>query len=498
MEESLSSIIINTPSNTLNSNQETAVKEICLFISNKKNESIFVLRGYAGTGKTFIISNVVKNLWKIKKSVILLAPTGRSAKVLSGYCEKEAFTIHKEIFYAKSNFSGNLDFSLKVNKHKNTLFIVDEASMIPDVNDKGFSGRVLLDDLIDYVYSGLMCKLIFVGDTAQLPPVHLDISPALDNNLLGVKYRKDVYSAELTQVVRQESSSLVLKNATDLRDTISKDDTSYPNISCDHDVQRLDIGMDIQDALEDAYSNSGVEGTVVICRSNKRANLYNQQIRLRIRGHEEEISSGDFLMVVRNNYFWLPEGSKAGFIANGDTIEVMRIYEINELYNCRFARISARLVDYPDEDYLECVVMLNTLTSESPAMTYEEYKALYDEVAKDYSDIPQKAKRNKEIKLNPFFNALQVKFAYAITCHKSQGGQWENVFVEQGYFIAEMLNKEYFRWLYTAMTRTTKRLFLIKIFITCIAPQHLFSFSLPSLGCSFTCLFLGNWSPQER
>ena len=457
----LQQLLIKNFKHELTTQQSEVVDQLSEFVEESNSNSLFLLKGYAGTGKTTLISSLINSLWSVGKKVVLLAPTGRAAKVLSGYSKKSAFTIHKKIYWIRTSSQGNSYVALQENKHTNTIFIVDEASMIPDVNDKGFSGRVLLDDLIDYVYSGLMCKLIFVGDTAQLPPVHLDVSPALDHNLLGVKYRKDVYSAELTQVVRQESSSLVLKNATDLRDTISKDGTSYPNISCDHDVQRLDVGMDIQDALEDAYSNSGVEGTVVICRSNKRANLYNQQIRLRIRGHEEEISSGDFLMVVRNNYFWLPEGSKAGFIANGDTVEVMRIYEFNELYNRRFARISARLVDYPDEDYIECVVMLDTLTSESPAMTYEEYKALYNEVSKDYSDIPQKAKRNKEIKLNPFFNALQVKFAYAITCHKSQGGQWENVFVEQGYFIAEMLNKEYFRWLYTAMTRTTKRLFLI-------------------------------------
>ena len=374
---------------------------------------------------------------------------------------KSAFTIHKKIYWMRTNSQGNTFVTLQENKHTNTIFVVDEASMIPDASDKGFGGRVLLDDLIEYVYSGVMCKLILIGDTAQLPPVQLDISPALDENLLGITYRKDVYSAELTQVVRQQSTSMVLENATHLRDKISANDFDTPHVKCNSEVVRLDVGMDIQEALEDAYSNSGVEGTVVICRSNKRANLYNQQIRARIRGLEYDISTGDFLMVVRNNYFWLPEGSKVGFIANGDMVEVMRIYEINELYDCRFARISVRLVDYPDEENLECIVLLDTLKSESPAMTYEEYKKFYDEVAKDYSDIPKRAQRNKEIKQNPYFNALQVKFAYAITCHKSQGGQWENVFVEQGYFSSDMLNKEYFRWLYTALTRTTKKLHLI-------------------------------------
>ena len=443
------------------SQQTEVIKQLSEFVENSPSNSLFLLKGYAGTGKTTLVSSLINSLWSVGKKVVLLAPTGRAAKVLSVYSKKSAFTIHKKIYWMRTNSQGNTYVTLQENKHTNTIFVVDEASMIPDASDKGFGGRVLLDDLIEYVYSGVMCKLILIGDTAQLPPVHLDISPALDENLLGITYRKDVYSAELTQVVRQQSTSMVLENATHLRDKISANDFDTPHVKCNSEVVRLDVGMEIQEALEDAYSNSGVEGTVVICRSNKRANLYNQQIRARIRGLEDDISTGDFLMVVRNNYFWLPEGSKAGFIANGDMVEVMRIYEINELYDCRFARISVRLVDYPDEENLECIVLLDTLTSESPAMTYEEYKKLYDEVAKDYADIPKRAQRNKEIKQNPYFNALQIKFAYAITCHKSQGGQWENVFVEQGYFTSDMLSKEYFRWLYTALTRTTKKLHLI-------------------------------------
>ena len=443
------------------SQQSEVINQLSEFVENSSANSLFLLKGYAGTGKTTLVSSLINSLWSVGKKVVLLAPTGRAAKVLSVYSKKSAFTIHKKIYWMRTNSQGNTYVTLQENKHTNTIFVVDEASMIPDSSDKGFGGRILIDDLIEYVNSGVMCKLILIGDTAQLPPVHLEISPALDENLLGLTYRKDVYSAELTQVVRQQSSSLVLENATQLRDKIKDNNFSTPSIKCNNEVIRLDVGMDIQDALEDAYSQSGVEGTVVICRSNKRANLYNQQIRARIRGQEDELSTGDFLMVVRNNYFWLPEGSKAGFIANGDMVEVMRIYEINELYDCRFARISVRLVDYPDEENLECIVLLDVLTSESPAMTYEQYKKFYDEVAKDYTDIPKRAQRNKEIKLNPYFNALQVKFAYAITCHKSQGGQWENVFVEQGYFTSDMLSKEYFRWLYTALTRSTKKLHLI-------------------------------------
>ena len=333
--------------------------------------------------------------------------------------------------------------------------------MIPDISDKGFGGRSLLDDLIEYVYDGINCKLILIGDTAQLPPVHLDVSPALDENVLAVTYKRDVYIAELTQVVRQKSDSLILENATRLREQIARESKVTPTFFCNHEVVRLQSGMDLQDALEDCYSQSGVEDTIVICRSNKRANLYSQQIRAKIRWKEDEVSVGDYLMVVRNNYFWLPEESKAGFLANGDTVEVLRIYEVNELYNHRFARLSVRLVDYPDEENLEVIVLLETLNSETPAMTYEQYKALYAAVEEDYKDIPHKHQRNKEIKQNPYFNALQVKFAYAVTCHKSQGGQWKNVFVEQGYFTPDMLGKEYLRWLYTAMTRATKKLYLI-------------------------------------
>ena len=443
------------------SQQQEVIDKLVAFVADVTSLDVFLLKGYAGTGKTTLVSALVNSLGPVGQKVVLLAPTGRAAKVLSVYSRKTAFTIHKKIYWIRSNSHGNSFVTLQENKHTNTIFVVDEASMIPESTETGFGNRSLLDDLINYVYSGTNCKLILIGDTAQLPPVHLDISPALDDKLLFSNYDRDVIAVELTQVVRQQSSSLILENATQLRENIARERTSIPRISCDKEVVRLQNGMDIQDALEDAYSNSGVEGTIVICRSNKRANLYNQQIRARIRDLEDTLSVGDFLMVVRNNYFWLPVGSKAGFIANGDTAEVMRIYEFSDLYGFHFARVLVRLVDYPDEDDLEVTVLLDTLTSETPSMTYDEYKKLYAEVAKDYSDIPLKAQKNKEIKKNPFFNALQVKFAYAVTCHKSQGGQWENVFVEQGYFTHDMLGKEYYRWLYTALTRSTKNLFLI-------------------------------------
>lgn len=441
--------------------QGDAINALCEFVDNPSNRGIFVLKGFAGTGKTTLVSALVNSLWPEGIKVVLLAPTGRAAKVLSFYSKKKALTIHKKIYWVKSNAQGGTYVTLQENKHSNTIFVVDEASMIPDISDKGFGGRSLLEDLIEFVYSGVNCKLILLGDTAQLPPVHLDVSPALNEDLLGITFKREVSSLELSEVVRQQNDSLILENATNVRNQIKNEQFGFPKFKCNHEFKRLNDGMEIQDALEDAYSKSGVDGTVVLCKSNKRANLYNKQIRAKIRWQEDELSVGDFLMIVRNNYYWLPKGSKVGFLANGDTVEVLRIYEFNELYGMRFARISVRLLDYPDEENLEVVVMLDLLASEVASLSYEQYKSLYDEVAKDFDHIPKKQQMNKEIKLNPFFNALQVKFSYAITCHKSQGGQWEHVFIELGYFTKEMLNKEYFRWLYTALTRSTKKVYLI-------------------------------------
>ena len=356
--------------------QEKTLHALADFIGHSTQRGIFLLKGYAGTGKTTLVSSLVKSLLPVGKKSVLLAPTGRAAKVLSVYSKKTAFTIHKRIYWFKTNSVGNSYLSLQENKHSNTIFIVDEASMIPDNTEKGFGGRNLLDDLIEYVYAGLNCKLILIGDTAQLPPVHLDISPALDKKLLEKDYGRNITEMELTQVVRQQFDSLILSNATHLRDMISSNSSSYPSINCNKEVVSLTEGIDIQDALEDAYSLDGVEETVVICRSNKRANLYNQQIRARIRFQEDEISVGDFIMVVRNNYHWLPATSKAGFIANGDTAEVLRIYEFNDLYDFRFARILIRLIDFPDMEDLEVIILLDLLQNDSPGLTFEDYKKL--------------------------------------------------------------------------------------------------------------------------
>lgn len=438
--------------------QNNLITDISDFVATIGNRSIFMLKGYAGTGKTTLVSTLVKSLPILGKRSVLMAPTGRAAKVLGKYSKKSASTIHKKIYWIRTSKSGNTYITLKENTHSNTIFIVDEASMIPEHSDKGFGNRSLLDDLIEYVYDGQDCKLILIGDTAQLPPIHLEISPALDEDILERNYNKQVISKELTEVVRQKGDSLILENATDLRNKIATANYSYPKLETNSEVIRLNTGEDLQDALETAYSNEGVNATTVLCRSNKRANLYNQQIRAKIRWQENEISAGDMLMVVRNNYFWLDDSSKAGFIANGDIIEVIRIKETIERYGFRFAKATVKLVDYPKEKELDVILLLDTLTSESPAITYEQYQHLYKEVGLDYKGQKE---INKKIKEDEFFNALQIKFAYAITCHKSQGGQWENVFVDLGYFTEDMLDKSYLRWLYTAMTRASKKLYLI-------------------------------------
>ena len=432
------------------------------FLFSKNKKSLFLLKGYAGTGKTTTISTLVSSLWKINQKSVLLAPTGRAAKVISVYSKKQAFTIHKKIYFPKKMSNGSVDFVLQNNKHTNTIFIVDEASMIPDrpQNGKLFENGSLLDDLISYVYSGRNCKLILIGDTAQLPPVKLKLSPALEETRLEVDYNKMVHQIELDEVTRQHQNSGILANATLLRTQIESNsiyfefDLNFP------DIIRLEDGYDIEDSITGSYNNDGVEDTAIIVRSNKRANQYNQQIRSQIRGQENEISPGDYVMVVKNNYFWLKESSEAGFIANGDTCEVLRIHAIKELYGFKFAEVDIRMIDYPDQKPFETVLLLDTLTSETPSLTYEESNKLYEAVREDYTHEKSKYKQLLAVKKNLFFNALQVKFSYAITCHKSQGGQWKTIFIEQPY-LPEGLSKEYFRWLYTAITRAQEKLYLI-------------------------------------
>jgi len=444
--------------------QDVVLLQLSEFIYDSKPNSLYLLKGYAGTGKTSIIGTIVSNLWQAKKSAVLLAPTGRAAKVISNYSKKEAFTIHKKIYFPKKEKGGGVKFVMQQNKHRNTIFIVDEASMIPDIpaDSKLFENGSLLDDLMQYVYSGYKCKLLLIGDKAQLPPVKSELSPALDAIKLDLNYNKQVTTIELDEVVRQEQDSGILENATELRAVLET--TFYDSFKFDvkpyKDIVRLIDGHEIMDAINDSYSNDGYEETAIIVRSNKRANLYNQQIRNRILFNESELSAGDYLMVVKNNYFWIKPTTEAGFIANGDIIEVQEIFSIKELYGFRFAEVKAKMVDYPRMRAFETVLLLDTISAESASLTYEESNRLYQEVAKDYVNEASNYKRFLGIKNNKYFNALQVKFSYAITCHKSQGGQWNTIFVEQPY-LPNGPDRDYIRWLYTAVTRAKEKLYLI-------------------------------------
>lgn len=444
--------------------QNIVLEQLARFVLDDGNESIYLLKGYAGTGKTSIVGSLVANLWQIKKSAILMAPTGRAAKVISNYSKKEAFTIHKKIYFPKKEKGGGVNFTLQPNKHKNTIFIVDEASMISDVasNTKNFENSSLLDDLMQYVYTGFNCKLLLIGDKAQLPPVKADISPALDAQTLELNYGKNVISIELDEVVRQQRESGILANATRLREVLHNEfyESLKFNLKGFNDIVRMIDGYEIMDAINDSYSENGHEDTAIIVRSNKRANLYNQNIRQRILFNENELTVGDFLMVVKNNYFWIKPTTEAGFIANGDIVQVLEIFSFISLYGFRFAEVKIQMVDYPKMKPFETVLLLDTIEAETPSLTYEDSNRLYLEVQKDYEDETTKYKRFIKTKNNQFFNALQVKFSYAITCHKSQGGQWKSIFIEQPY-LPKGVNKDYVRWLYTAVTRAEEKVYLI-------------------------------------
>lgn len=444
--------------------QEAVLGQLADFIFSKEGNEVFMLKGFAGTGKTTIIGTLVNHLWRTTRKSVLLAPTGRAAKVISNYSGRGAHTIHRHIYFPKRDKSGGVKFVLAPNKRKNTIFIVDEASMIPDTasDSKIFENGSLLDDLLMYVYSGHQCKLILIGDTAQLPPVNLTLSPALNENTLSLNYNKEVKTMELNEVVRQQLDSGILLNATNLREQLAGeffDDFRF-DVRGFKDIIRLIDGYEIQDAINQAYSEVGKEETAIIVRSNKRANLYNQQIRGRILFLENELATGDYLMVVKNNYFWLETNSDAGFIANGDIVEVLEIFAFKDLYGFRFAEVKVQMVDYPDMKPFETVLMLDTLDINSPSLPYEDSNKLYQEVLLDYQDEKSKYKKFLKVKNNKYFNALQVKFSYAVTCHKSQGGQWDTVFVEQPY-LPNGIDKEYLRWLYTAVTRAKEKLYLI-------------------------------------
>nr|WP_288933983.1 ATP-binding domain-containing protein [uncultured Allomuricauda sp.] len=444
--------------------QGLALNKLANFVLEGKKDDVFLLKGFAGTGKTTLIATLVSSLWKIKMSSVLMAPTGRAAKVMSVYSGNKAFTIHKKIYFPKKQSGGGIQFVLAPNKHRNTIFIVDEASMIPDTpaDSKLFENGSLLDDLMFYVHSGHNCKLILIGDTAQLPPVKLELSPALDENRLSLNYDKEVECLELDEVMRQSGGSGILHNATNLREQLQSeffDDFKF-ELNNYKDIVRLIDGAEIQEAIDSSYHQNGKEDTAIIVRSNKRANLYNQNIRERILFLDNEIAVGDYMMVVKNNYFWLKPNSEAGFIANGDIIEVLELFAIKELYEFKFAEVKVKMVDYPSQKPFETVLLLDTITAETPSLSYEDGNRLYQEVMKDYAHEKSKYKKFLGVKNNKFFNALQVKFSYAITCHKSQGGQWNTVFVEQPY-LPNGVDKDYLRWLYTAVTRAERQLYLI-------------------------------------
>lgn len=443
--------------------QATLFKKLETFIlSPEGGKDVFMLKGYAGTGKTTVVSALVRTLGSFGYKYVLLAPTGRAAKVMSAYAARPASTIHKRIYRQTSNpYSEGLAFSRQPNKTGTTIFIIDESSMISD--DKAFGDNGLLQDLMAYVFENKSNKLLLIGDTAQLPPINQALSPSLNASYMSAHFQCRVHELELKQVMRQAEQSGILMNATNLRNQLPLKEPQLKLCTRPYrDVFRM-TGEKLEDGLRYAYDKFGVEHTTVICRSNKNANLYNQHIRRQIFFAEDEIGVGDYLMVVRNNYFWLPKESSIGFMANGDFVEITKIIRFEEMFGFRFADVRLRFVDYPDEEELEAKIILDTLYCESPALPAADNQRLYAEVLKDYEQIKTKREKSKELKKNPHLNALQVKFAYALTCHKAQGGQWKAVFVDHGFLNADMINHEFARWLYTATTRASDELFLLNI-----------------------------------
>ncbi|MDE5419453.1 AAA family ATPase [Labilibaculum sp. DW002] len=443
--------------------QQRAIDCLADYVTNNDKQGVFLLKGYAGTGKTTLVSALVAVLDQLKINSVLLAPTGRAAKVLTFYSKKVAYTIHKKIYRQKSLTDGFGEFSLDRNLHTNTVFIVDEASMISNYSHEAstFGSGCLLDDLVDYVSAGSNCRLILIGDVAQLPPIGIDISPALDPKELESCYNLSVKEVTLKQVVRQADESGILKNATELRCMLADERSGFPALSTEKfpDIFRIG-GAELIDEISNAHYKYGLEETMVLSRSNKRANQYNQGIRNSILYREDEICVGDYLMVVKNNYFWTADVKEIDFIANGDIVEIVRLGKHVELYGCRYVEVSLRFPDYKDLE-LDTMIMLDTLNIEAASLGYEENKKLFFTISEDYADIRSKKKRYEKVRDNKYFNALQVKFAYAITCHKAQGGQWSAVFIDQGFINEDMLNREFYRWLYTALTRATEKLYLV-------------------------------------
>ena len=470
--------------------QQRAMDVFAEFMTDRDERAVMVLRGSAGTGKTTLAGAIVKAMRSLRGRLVLLAPTGRAAKVFSLYSGVPAFTIHRRIYRQKSIDAGMGGFSLNDNLYRDTLFVVDEASMVANqrMQTDGFGSGCLLDDLIAYVYQGgdTGCRLLLVGDRAQLPPVGEEESPALQAAVLE-GYGLKVYEAELNEVLRQSRDSGILYNATVVRSMITHDELTRLPLIRFHGFAdiRMVPGDELIEQLASSYSEVGLDETMVVTRSNKRANIYNQGIRNMVLGREEELSTGDMLMIVKNNYYWVKPprttGPKAGapsltasvqpagegeatptltFLANGDRAKVWRVRNVRELYGFRFADITLQLPDYDDYE-LTATAVLDSLSTEAPALTPDQNERLFQAVMEDYADIPLKANRLKAMKEDRFFNALQIKFAYAVTCHKAQGGQWAHVYVDQGYMTDDMLTPDYIHWLYTAFTRASEKLYLV-------------------------------------
>lgn len=443
--------------------QEKAIECIADFLFKPENDTLLLLKGYAGTGKTTLIGAVVRTLSEMRAGYVLMASTGRAAKVFSRYSGFSAYTIHKKIYRQKS-FSNDLDnFSLNDNLHKNTLFIVDEASMISNdgLTGASFGSGRLLDDLIEYVYAGQGCRLLIIGDDAQLPPVGEDESPALSAEVLR-GYGLDVTECILTEVIRYSGRNGILSNATMLRERMAADDIyDLPVLTLKgyEDISSIP-GSELIEAINSSYNEVGMDETMVICRSNKRAYLYNKGIRNTILYREEELSTGDILMIAKNNYHWTADCKEMDFIANGDIAVVRRVRRTQEMYGFRFADVVLSFPDHNDIEF-ELKILLDTLHSDYPSLSKEDSDRLFNAVMEDYSDITNKKERMKKLKEDSFYNALQVKYAYAVTCHKAQGGQWKRIFIDQGYITEDTFTPDYYRWLYTALTRASEKLYLV-------------------------------------
>ncbi len=442
--------------------QMTVLRHLAAFLLSDKSRPTYILKGFAGTGKTSLVTALVKALPMIGMKYVLMAPTGRAAKVMFGYTRKDAFTIHRKLYQFQHYPDGSVRMAVAENKNANTLFIIDEASMIGESHD--FGSRSLLDDLMEYVFSGKNCKLLLIGDTAQLPPVGSNDSPALDKEYLKNEFSLTIADYELTEVMRQETLSGILANATHLRELLLEDRTDYDlklfNIMNYDDMRRISPDT-FEELLYNAFDSGKNTESVIICKSNKRARMFNQAIRNRILNYEGEIATGDKLMIVRNNYYWSDSDNNISFIANGDLVELQKIIRYEEMYGFRFADVEISFLDYPESRNLEVKIMLDTLNSDNPTLTAEESERLRHAVEEDYMSIPNRNERYKEVKKNPWYNALQVKFSYALTCHKTQGGQWKSVFIDSSLNQKETLEKEDLRWLYTAVTRAREMLYFV-------------------------------------